>query len=67
MSIIPHPYGLTRDALFIDPAMVAVGTLRPVASKVLASAGDNEKFLLVTEKTLVVRNQKGMGVVADLT
>ena len=67
ITLIPHPYGLTRDALFIDPSMVAVGTLRPVASKVLASAGDNEKFLLVTEKTLVVRNQKGLGVVADLT
>jgi len=67
ITLIPHPYGLTRDCLFIDPSMVAVGTLRPVESKVLASAGDNEKFLLVTEKTLVVRNQKGLGVVADLT
>lgn len=67
ITLIPHPYGLTRDALFIDPKMVAVGTLRPVASKPLASSGDNEKFLITTEKTLVVRNEKGLGVVADLT
>lgn len=67
ITLIPHPYGLTRDALFVDPKMVAVGTLRPVASKALASSGDNEKFLLTTEKTLVCRNEKGMGVVADLT
>jgi hypothetical protein len=67
ITLIPHPYGLTRDALFVDPKMVAVATLRPVNSKALASSGDNEKFLLTTEKTLVVRNERGLGVVADLT
>lgn len=67
ITLIPHPYGLTRDCLFIDPSMVAVGTLRATSSKALASAGDNEKFLLTCEKTLVVRNQRGLGVAADLT
>ncbi len=67
ITLIPHPYGLTRDCLFIDPSMVAVGTLRATSSKALASSGDNEKFLLTCEKTLVVRNQRGLGVAADLT
>ena len=67
ITLIPHPYGLTRDCLFVDPSMVAVGTLRAASSKALASSGDNEKFLLTCEKTLVVRNQRGLGCVADLT
>lgn len=67
ITLIPHPYGLTRDCLFVDPSMVAVGTLRATSSKALASSGDNEKFLLTCEKTLVVRNQRGLGVAADLT
>lgn len=67
ITLIPHAYGLTRDCLFIDPDYLSVATLRPVQSKALASNGDNERFLLVTEKTLVVKNQKALGVVADLT
>ena len=67
ITLIPHQYGLTRDCLFIDPAMWAVGTLRPTYTKALASNGDNEKFGMWTEKTLVCRNQLGGGVVADLT
>jgi hypothetical protein len=67
ITLIPHQYGLTRDCLFIDPAMWAVATLRPTYTKALASNGDNEKFGMWTEKTLVCKNQLGGGVVADLT
>lgn len=67
ITLIPHAYGLTRDCLFIDPEMWAVATLRPIKSKALAVTGDNERFQIVGEKTLVCRNQLGGGVVADLT
>lgn len=67
ITLIPHPYGLTRDCLFIDPKMVAVATLDGVKSTMLAKTGDSEKFMLTAEKTLVVRNQKALAVVADLT
>jgi len=67
ITLIPVPYGLTRDCLFIDPKMWAVATLRPVQSKALATTGDNEKFLLTAEKTLVCKNEKASAVVADLT
>lgn len=67
ITLIPHPYGLTRDCLFIDPKMWAVATLRGVQSKMLAKTGDNERFLITAEKTLVSRNEKASGVVADLT
>jgi hypothetical protein len=67
LTAIPHAYGLTRAAVLVDPKMAAVGTLRGLTSKVLASSGDNEKFLLLMEKTIVVRNEKAHGVIADLT
>lgn len=67
IALIPHPYGLTRDCVIVDPKMVAIATLDGVKSKDLASNGDNMKFLLTMEKGLVVRNEKGSAVIADLT
>lgn len=67
LTLIPHAYGLTRDCVLVDPKMAAIGTLRGVQSKALASNGDNQKFLITMEKTLVIRNQAAHGVVADLT
>jgi hypothetical protein len=66
LALIPHPYGLSRDCIFVDPNYAGVATLDGVKSKPLAASGDNEKFLLTMEKTLVVKNEKAHGVVADL-
>jgi hypothetical protein len=67
ITLIPHPYAaLSRDALFIDPKMWAVATLDGLKSTPLAKTGDNERFLMTMEKTLVCRNQLGGAVVADL-
>jgi hypothetical protein len=46
ITLIPHPYGLTRDCLIIDPKMWAVATLDGVKSKELAKTGDNDQFLI---------------------
>lgn len=67
LTAVPHPYGLSRAAVLVDPKMAAVGTLRGLSSKALASSGDNEKFLIVMEKTLVVKNQAAHAVIADLS
>jgi hypothetical protein len=67
LTLIPHPYGLTRAAVFIDPNMAAVATLDGLKSTPLAKSGDSEKFLITMEKTLVCRNEKAHGVAADLT
>lgn len=67
LAAIPHAYGLTRDALFADPDMFALGTLRPWSTKPLAKTGDNERFMLVGEFTLECKNEKSSGVVADLS
>lgn len=67
LTLIPHAYGLTRAAVGVDPKMAAVATLRGLSSSMLAKTGDSERFLIVMEKTLVVRNQAAHLVVADLT
>lgn len=67
LVLIPHPYALTRDCLLIDPKLWAVATLRPMTTTMLAKTGDNERFLIRGEKTLVSRNEKGSGAVYDLT
>lgn len=67
LAFIPHPYGLTRDALFVDPEMFALCALRPWKTSPLAKTGDSEKFQLIGEYTLECRNEKAHGVVADLS
>jgi len=51
LALIPHPYGLTRDVLIVDPEMMAIGTLDGWKSSELAKTGDSERFLLTAEKT----------------
>jgi hypothetical protein len=66
LSLIAHPYAITRDCLLVDPGMAGIATLDGWKAKPLASAGDNEKFLLTGEKTLVVSNEKAHAIIRDL-
>lgn len=66
LTTVPVQYGLTRDMLLIDPEYWAVGTLRPMKTIALALTGDNERFELVAEKTLVCKNERGSAIIADL-
>lgn len=66
LAFIPHPYGLGGDAVFVKPEMAAVGTLDGLKSTTLAKTGDNERFLLTREATLVIKNEKAHGIAADL-
>lgn len=63
LSIIPHPYGISAACLILDPEYAKIATLRPVNSENLAKSGDNQKFQLVTEKCLVVTNEKAHAVI----
>lgn len=67
LTLIPHAYGLSRACVLVDPKMAAIATLDGLKTKALASSGDNEKFLMTMEKTLVIKNQKAHAVIADLT
>lgn len=63
----PHPYGLTRDVLIIDPDMWSLSTLRSWSTQKLGVSGDNEKFQLIGEFTLEAKNEKASGAIADLS
>lgn len=67
LTAIPHPYGLTRDALMIDPSGWAVGTYRGVSATPLAITGDNRKKQLLAEKALICKNEKKGAAVRDLS
>lgn len=66
LTLIPHAYALTRDVLIADPKLWAVATLRGAKTEELAKTGDSTKYQIVTEATLVSRNEKGSAVVADV-
>ena len=65
LTFVAHPYALTRAAVFVDPKMAAVGTLRGLQSTALAKTGDNERFLITMERTLIVRNEKKLAAWAN--
>jgi hypothetical protein len=67
ITLTPHPYAYTRDCVFIDPKMLAVGVLDGTKTKRLGDTGDSERYLLTNESTLVCRNEKAHAVVADLS
>jgi hypothetical protein len=67
VTAIPHAYGLSRDALLIDPSGWAVGTYRGMSTTALAKTGDSDKFQILCEKALICKNELKGAVVRDLT
>ena len=67
LSIVPNRFSRSRDAYVIDPDLVQVASLRPMQSTALAKTGDATKHLILMEAGLQVDQQKGLGVVADLS
>jgi hypothetical protein len=58
-----------RDALVLDPELWAVAFLpgRNMLVTPLAKTGDTDRVQILSEYTLEARNEKGNGMVADLT
>lgn len=67
LEIVPNRFQRGRDALFIDFDYVSIDFLRNFQSKPLAKTGDAEKRLIVVEYGLRVKNEKALGVAADLS
>ncbi len=67
LTLIPHPYGLTRDVLLADPEYFAVGVLDGTKSKQLSDTGDSTKYMMTNESTLICRNEKAHAVIRDLS
>lgn len=57
----------SRDVFIMQDDMWAVGILRPTRNTELAKTGDNEKRQVVTELTLICKNEKASGGVFDNT
>ena len=57
----------SRDVFIMQSDMWNVGVLRPTKNSMLAKTGDNEKRQVITELTLVCKNEKASGIIADNT
>ena len=64
---VPLAYGLSEAALIIDHEYLGIATLRGYRREKLAVTGDNEKYHMIAEKTLVCRNEKAHGMIGDLS
>lgn len=58
---------LARNVFFIDPEFLEYGWFRKIKEdKEVAKTGDAQKFVLLGEGALKVKNEKGLGVIADV-
>ena len=53
------------DVFIMQDDMWSIGVLRPTKNVALAKTGDSEKRQITTELTLVCKNEKANGIVAD--
>ena len=66
LALVPHPYGLTRDVLGIDPDFWGLAVLRGWKTFDLSKTGDSDKKEIVAENTLEARNEKSSFAIRDL-
>lgn len=67
IRVLPNRFQRERDAWLIDPEMAEVRYLRPHFTEDLAKTGDASKSHIICEYTLVVKQEAGLGLCADLT
>jgi hypothetical protein len=67
LATVPVAYGLSEAALIIDHEYAGKATLRGYRREKLANTGDNEKYHMLCEETLVCRNEKAHGMIGDLS
>ena len=69
LKVVANRFQRARDALVLQMDMWAVAYLpgRRMVSIPLAKTGDSERRQILSEYTLVSRNEKASGLVADLT
>lgn len=69
LAVVPNRVMLnasaSRNVLVIDPDFVARGVFRAMGTEKLAKTGDAEKRAVVTEFTLVMKNEQASTVIAD--
>ena len=65
VKFIPTRENRGRDVFVMQNDMWAVGVLRPTRNTELAKTGDNDKRQVITELTLICKNEKASGMVVD--
>jgi len=66
-QIVPNRFQRDRTVLVLDMEYLGVATLRDMETMPLAKTGDADRTQLLTEFTLVVKNEKASGKVTDCT
>lgn len=67
VTFMPTRENRSRDVFIMDPSGWQVAILRPMKAVDLAKTGDSTKRQMVTELTLVCKNEKTSGAVVDCT
>ena len=67
LEIVPSRFSRERDVWVLDKEMWEVRYLRPFQQFELSKTGDSEKRQMLAEYTLVSRQEKASGMVADCT
>ena len=67
LKIVANRFNRDRTALVLDMEMWAIAEFRAMSLTPLAKTGDNDKAQLLTELTLVSRNELASGKITDLT
>lgn len=57
---------VARNAYLLDPSTIKLGVFRDITMEQPAKTGDAEKRVMLTEYTLIVKNEAANGVVSDL-
>jgi len=67
VRVIPNRFQRERDAWILDWDLLEIDYFRPYKVSPLAKTGDAEKKMLICEYTLKVKQEAGLGLIADLT
>ena len=67
LTVMPSRNQRERDGWLLDPKWFAISMLRPFHRIKLAKTGDAEKRMLQVEWGVKVKQEAGLGLVADLT
>ena len=67
VTFVPSRENRSRDVFIMQDDMWAVGVLRPTKNVALSKTGDSTRRQVVTELTLVCKNEKASGGVFDNT
>ena len=67
LKVVPNRFQRERTAFVLDMEYFAVAFLRDIQMNDLAKTGDSEKKQMLTEYTLVSRNEAASGKITDLT